>query len=145
MAESKRVKAEEAEEKNLNVQAEGTAENAEVETSSQEEEIGAEEPLEIFSTADDQMYLNEKGEFNWDAYEAAGGYNNDERKKLDKMYEATLSVIRERERMVFSWARWHDLPVAWVLAGGYPSATFTIDDVARLHRITAEESARAYG
>ncbi|MFN5620580.1 MAG: S1 RNA-binding domain-containing protein, partial [Flavobacteriales bacterium] len=43
------------------------------------------------------MYLNEKGEFNWDAYEAAGGYNNDERKKLDKMYEATLSVIRERE------------------------------------------------
>ena len=97
MAESKRVKAEEAEEKNLNVQAEGTVENTEVEASSQEEEIGAEEPLEIFSTADDQMYLNEKGEFNWDAYEAAGGYNNDERKKLDKMYEATLSVIRERE------------------------------------------------
>jgi small subunit ribosomal protein S1 len=97
MAESKRVKAEEAEEKNLNVQAEGTSENAEVETSSHEEEIGAEEPLEIFSTADDQMYLNEKGEFNWDAYEAAGGYDNDERKKLDKMYESTLSVIRERE------------------------------------------------
>ncbi|MFN5619759.1 MAG: 30S ribosomal protein S1 [Flavobacteriales bacterium] len=43
------------------------------------------------------MYLNDKGEFNWDAYEAAGGYNNDERKKLDKMYESTLSVIRERE------------------------------------------------
>ena len=97
MAESKRVKAEEAEEKNLNVQAEGTSENAEVETPSHEEEIGAEEPLEIFSTADDQMFLNEKGEFNWDAYEAAGGYDNDERKKLDKMYESTLSVIRERE------------------------------------------------
>jgi small subunit ribosomal protein S1 len=97
MAESKRVKAEEAEEKNLNVKAEGTSENAEVETPSHEEEIGAEEPLEIFSTADDQMFLNEKGEFNWDAYEAAGGYDNDERKKLDKMYESTLSVIRERE------------------------------------------------
>ena len=97
MAESKRVKAEEAEEKNLNVQAEGTAENAEVETPSIEEEIGEEEPLEIFSTADDQMYLDEKGEFNWDAYEAVGGYNNDERKKLDQMYESTLSVIRERE------------------------------------------------
>ncbi|MFM7727990.1 MAG: S1 RNA-binding domain-containing protein, partial [Flavobacteriales bacterium] len=65
--------------------------------STQEEEIGAEEPLEIFSTADEQMYLNDKGEFNWDAYEAAGGYNNDERKKLDKMYESTLSVIKERE------------------------------------------------
>jgi small subunit ribosomal protein S1 len=97
MAESKRVKAEEAEEKNLNVKAEGTSENTEVETPSHEEEIGAEEPLEIFSTADDQMFLNEKGEFNWDAYEAAGGYDNDERKKLDKMYESTLSVIRERE------------------------------------------------
>jgi len=98
MAESKRVKAEEAEEKDLNIVNEATSENTEatVETTP-EEEIGAEEPLEIFSTADEQMYLNEKGEFNWDAYEAAGGYNNDERKKLDKMYESTLSVIRERE------------------------------------------------
>ena len=69
-----------------------------------------------------------------DAHESAGGASG-----------ITESVIRERERMVFSWARWHDLPVAWVLAGGYPSATFTIDDVARLHRITAEEAARAYG
>jgi len=98
MAESKRVKAEEAEEKDLNVVNEAAAENAGTTAeSTQEEEGGAEEPLEIFSTADEQMYLNEKGEFNWDAYEAAGGYNNDERKKLDKMYESTLSVIRERE------------------------------------------------
>ena len=106
MAESKRVKAEEAEEKDLNIVNEATSTNVEApaevsaETPAeapQEEEIGAEEPLEIFSTADEQMYLNEKGEFNWDAYEAAGGYNNDERKKLDKMYESTLSVIRERE------------------------------------------------
>jgi len=98
MAESKRVKAEEAEEKDLNIVNEATPANAEAPAeSTQEEETGAEEPLEIFSTADEQMYLNEKGEFNWDAYEAAGGYNNDERKKLDKMYESTLSVIRERE------------------------------------------------
>ena len=98
MAESKRVKAEEAEEKDLNTVNEATSENAEATVeSTQEEEVGAEEPLEIFSTADEQMYLNDKGEFNWDAYEAAGGYNSDERKKLDKMYESTLSVIRERE------------------------------------------------
>jgi small subunit ribosomal protein S1 len=106
MAESKRVKAEEAEEKDLNIVNEATSTNVEApaevsaETPAeapQEEEIGAEEPLEIFSTADEQMFLNEKGEFNWDAYEAAGGYDNDERKKLDKMYESTLSVIRERE------------------------------------------------
>ncbi len=98
MAESKRVKAEEAEEKDLNIVNEAASESTEVVAeSTQEEEIGAEEPLEIFSTADEQMFLNDKGEFNWDAYEASGGYNKDERKKLDKMYEATLSVIRERE------------------------------------------------
>jgi len=102
MAESKRVKAEEAEEKDLNIVNEATSTNVEAPAETpaeapQEEEIGAEEPLEIFSTADEQMFLNEKGEFNWDAYEAAGGYDNDERKKLDKMYESTLSVIRERE------------------------------------------------
>jgi len=98
MAESKRVKAEEAEEKDLNVVNEASAETTEVVAEpTQEEEIGAEEPLEIFSTADEQLYLNDKGEFNWDAYEASGGYNNDERKKLDKMYESTLSVIKERE------------------------------------------------
>jgi len=98
MAESKRVKAEEAEEKDLNIVNEATSETTEVVAeTTQEEEVGVEEPLEIFSTADEQMYLNDKGEFNWDAYEAAGGYNNDERKKLDKMYESTLSVIKERE------------------------------------------------
>jgi acetoin utilization deacetylase AcuC-like enzyme len=69
-----------------------------------------------------------------DAHESAGGASG-----------ITESVIRERERKVFTWARSHDLPMAWVLAGGYPSSTFTIDDVARLHRITAEEAARAYG
>jgi small subunit ribosomal protein S1 len=72
----------------------------EVETTAavhQEEEITAEEPLEIFSTADDKLFLTESGEFNWDAYEASGGYNADERKKLDQVYGDTLSVIKERE------------------------------------------------
>jgi len=62
-----------------------------------EEEITAEEPLEIFSTADEKQFLTESGEFNWDAYEASGGYNDDERKKLDQVYGDTLSVIKERE------------------------------------------------
>jgi small subunit ribosomal protein S1 len=111
MAESKRVKAEEADEKdlNLNLSEEATPIDpaADVVVISEdvtpkaavteEEEVIIEEPLEIFSTADDKMYLTETGEFNWDAYEAAGGYNADERKKFDKMYEDTLSVVRERE------------------------------------------------
>jgi len=100
MAESKRVKAEDAEETKTNVElnAEETvvSETAgEVETS--EEESATDEPLEIFSTADDKMYLNEAGEFNWDAYESVGGYTSDERSKLDSRYEETLSVIKERE------------------------------------------------
>lgn len=100
MAESKRVKAEDAEETKTNVELnaeETTVSETAVEVESSEEENAVEEPLEIFSTADDKMYLNEAGEFNWDAYESIGGYSNDERSKLDSRYEETLSVIKERE------------------------------------------------
>jgi len=110
MAESKRVKAEEADEKDLtaNLSEEATpidpaanvvviSEDVPVAEKADDEEVSAEEPLEIFSTADESMFLTESGEFNWDAYEAAGGYNSDDRKKYDKIYEDTLSVIRERE------------------------------------------------
>ncbi len=110
MAESKRVKAEEADEKDVTVNL--TEESTPIDTTADvvvtteevtvkapevEEEVTAEEPLEIFSTADEKMYLTETGEFNWDAYESAGGYSGDERKRYDKVYEDTLSVIRERE------------------------------------------------
>ena len=97
MAESKRVKAEEADltKANPELNAEETATSKQV--ADHQEEEGNDEPLEIFSTADDQAFLNEKGEFNWDAYESLGGYTNDERTKLDSRYEETLSVIRERE------------------------------------------------
>ncbi len=111
MAESKRVKAEEADDKdlNLNISEEATPIDAAADVVViseevtppvaviEEEEVIMEEPLEIFSTADEKMYLTESGEFNWDAYESAGGYTSDDRKKLDKLYEDTLSVIRERE------------------------------------------------
>ncbi len=53
-------------------------------------------------------------------------------------------VIRRREASVFEWARANELPIAWVLAGGYPSLDFTVRDVADLHRITVEEAARAF-
>jgi small subunit ribosomal protein S1 len=104
MAESKRVKAEEADEKDLTINAESTAEvtetateeTAEV-TAPAEEEVLAEEPLDLVSTADDLLYLDEKGNFNWDAYETGGGYNSNERSKLDKVYEDTLSTIAEKE------------------------------------------------
>ena len=61
-----------------------------------EEEVSAEEPLELYSTADDAAFMNENGEFSWEAYEASGGYSNDERERYDSLYENTLSTIAEK-------------------------------------------------
>ncbi len=116
MAESKRVKAEDADEKDLtvNINEEVTPEEvtpidptADVVVISEEvvekpvevevEEESTEDLPEIFSTADDEMFLTESGEFNWDAYESSGGYSMEDRTRMDKVYEDTLSVIRERE------------------------------------------------
>jgi small subunit ribosomal protein S1 len=108
MAESKRVKAEEAEENAPLAAAEETTETTETaaaevaevaeEVSEEvaEEEGGAEETLELYSTADEAAYMN-NGVFDWDAYEAAGGYKADERKRYDDIYEQTLSTIAEKE------------------------------------------------
>ncbi|MFM7721876.1 MAG: 30S ribosomal protein S1 [Bacteroidota bacterium] len=41
--------------------------------------------------------MNEKGEFSWEAYEAAGGYTDSERQRYDELYENTLSTIAEKE------------------------------------------------
>ena len=68
-----------------------------------------------------------------DPHERAGGVTG-----------ITDRVIRQREAMVFEWAKSHSLPIVWVLAGGYSGGSFTKRDVAKLHRITVEESARVY-
>ncbi len=62
-----------------------------------EEKVSQEEPIELYSTADDAAYMTSTGEFNWDAYEAAGGYTKDERSRYDEVYEKTLSTITEKE------------------------------------------------
>lgn len=49
----------------------------------------------------------------------------------------TNSVLAARERLVFDWAASHDLPVAWVLAGGY-STGISMDELVDLHRLTIE-------
>jgi acetoin utilization deacetylase AcuC-like enzyme len=53
----------------------------------------------------------------------------------------TTEVIRERERMVFAWARSAGLPVAFVLAGGYAGGALSRDALVDLHRLTIEEAA----
>lgn len=92
MAESKKVKAADAE----NVD---PIENTAEETTAivEKEEVSKEEPLDIYSTADDAAFMTASGEFNWDAYEAGGGYNAEDRAKLDNIYENTLSTIAEKE------------------------------------------------
>jgi small subunit ribosomal protein S1 len=113
MAESKRVKAEEAEDKDIKLPIieETPVEESPVATVSEEsdgavvvvkkqvedEVVLMEEPLELYSTVDDDAYLSPTGEFNWDAYESAGGYSSEERTKYDKVYEDTLSTIAEKE------------------------------------------------
>ncbi len=93
MAESKKVKAADAE--NIDP-IENLAEET-IAPAVEKEEIAIEEPLDLYSTADDAAYLTSTGEFNWDAYEAAGGYTTDERARFDGIYENTLSTIAEKE------------------------------------------------
>jgi small subunit ribosomal protein S1 len=93
MAESKKVKAADAE--NIDP-IENLAEET-IAPAVEKEEIAIEEPLDLYSTADDAAFLTSTGEFNWDAYEAAGGYTTDERARFDSIYENTLSTIAEKE------------------------------------------------
>jgi acetoin utilization deacetylase AcuC-like enzyme len=50
--------------------------------------------------------------------------------------------LRERDRRVFAWARGEDLPLAWVLAGGY---TPDVSKVVAVHLGTFDAAAAAYG
>ena len=53
----------------------------------------------------------------------------------------TFSVLAERERLVFEWARIHETPVAFVLAGGYSGSAFLPEDMVRQHRLTIAAAA----
>ncbi|MFM7064525.1 MAG: hypothetical protein ACKO04_13700 [Actinomycetes bacterium] len=55
----------------------------------------------------------------------------------------TTEVLRQRDRTVMEWAEAHDLPLAFVMAGGYRSRRWDLDDVAALHGVTFEEAVRS--
>lgn len=55
----------------------------------------------------------------------------------------TTEVVRQREQMVFAWARANDIPAAFCLAGGYTAGGVTMDELVDLHRITIETAAAA--
>jgi acetoin utilization deacetylase AcuC-like enzyme len=52
-----------------------------------------------------------------------------------------FSVLAERDRLVFEWARSHETPVAFVLAGGYKGPAFSAQDLVRQHRLTIAAAA----
>ena len=60
----------------------------------------------------------------------------------DDRVRATTEVLAMREHMLFDWAARHDVPVAWVLAGGY-TGRFDLAGVAELHCLTAEAAMAA--
>jgi acetoin utilization deacetylase AcuC-like enzyme len=53
----------------------------------------------------------------------------------------TAGVLAERERIVFEWCRRRNLPIAFVLAGGYVSLRLDQDALVKLHRLTLEQGA----
>jgi acetoin utilization deacetylase AcuC-like enzyme len=55
----------------------------------------------------------------------------------------TFSLLAEREGLVFEWALTRQVPVAFVLAGGYARRGLTREDLAGLHRLTVAAAAQA--
>ncbi len=53
----------------------------------------------------------------------------------------TDEVVSTRERVVFQWAKEHQLPIAFVLAGGYAGPRLTQEHLVQLHRYTIEAAA----
>ena len=50
----------------------------------------------------------------------------------------TTSVLAQREEMVFVWAKEHEIPVSFVLAGGYSGRKLTRSQLVDLHRLTIQ-------
>ncbi|HEY8287577.1 MAG TPA: hypothetical protein VIJ28_24620 [Chloroflexota bacterium] len=48
----------------------------------------------------------------------------------------TLDVLRTREEMVFAWCRRREIPMAFVLAGGYIGSRLDQETLVELHRLT---------
>jgi acetoin utilization deacetylase AcuC-like enzyme len=54
----------------------------------------------------------------------------------------TRDALAKRERMVFEWCRTHDLPIAFVLAGGYVGSRLSKAELVDLHRLTLSSAVR---
>lgn len=57
----------------------------------------------------------------------------------------TTAILRARERRFFQWTARRQIPVAFVLAGGYASAGLTEEALVGLHRLTIEAAVEGGG
>lgn len=54
----------------------------------------------------------------------------------------TKDILRQREELVISHFRNRQVPIAWVLAGGYVGRKLSEQELVDLHRLTIEEAAK---
>jgi len=54
----------------------------------------------------------------------------------------TREVLQRREKLVADWCRENNVPVLFVLAGGYEGPNLDLEGVARLHLLTIKEFAQ---
>lgn len=54
----------------------------------------------------------------------------------------TTSVLAQREEIVFGWTKEHEIPVSFVLAGGYSGRKLSRADLVDLHRMTLQAAVR---
>jgi acetoin utilization deacetylase AcuC-like enzyme len=78
--------------------------------------------------------LGELGHFDLCLYNS--GMDPDERCEVGGFPGINAEVLRQREQLVFSWAKQRGIPIAFVLAGGYSGAALTQDSLVNLHRLT---------
>ena len=78
--------------------------------------------------------LGELGQFDLCLYNS--GMDPHERCEVGGFTGITAEVLRQREQLVFSWAKQRGIPIAFVLAGGYCGSALTQEDLVKLHRLT---------
>jgi acetoin utilization deacetylase AcuC-like enzyme len=64
------------------------------------------------------------------------GMDPDERCGIGGLQGITAEVLREREETVFQWFIRRDIPIAFVLAGGYIGGKLSREQLVALHRMT---------
>jgi len=56
----------------------------------------------------------------------------------------SATVLKERENLVFEWCRRCNIPIAFVLAGGYVGPNITQEKLVNLHRLTLESASHVF-